>query len=479
MFVTPSKPYYNIDSASRIISGALYDGYRDDADAFCSRFGLTEYADVGTSMPGDGLFWWDKEQSVLAFSNGRCWKMTHGGALTELTGGNFLSAATVIVAEGQKTDNTTALYACNGGKLNYSTGGNFTQQAAPAPQTCTHVVYNGLRFIANETDTARMYFTDISPVSGEFDPEYWAATENPLTTDSRGDDIAGLYQAWDDIAAWGSLGRELWQTTGGEPPLEPRLGSLSEAGLIAPYSVRKADNTYYALCKVDHKAAVVAMQANEPVIISLDIEKLLDNLTVLTDAIGDIISVGGQSFYLITFPTENQSFCYNIKKKEWYLWSLWDLNAAVRNAFLARHFVYAPDWGLHLCQSRINGKIYKVDVAATDDDGSLIRSEWQTGWFDGETTANKILLQARFHLKRGLGGGSGNEPVFVLRYRDNGRQVWKNERQISLGKQGEYELYKTLNNLGTFRSRQFSLITTDAAKIAIAGIDLHLRLLRN
>lgn len=480
MFVTPQKPYYNIDQASkRVIADALYDGYRDDADAFCSRFGLTEWADLGTGLPGDGLWWWDKEGVALAFSNGRCWTIGEGAALTELTGGNFLAAAQVIVAEGQKVDGTTALYACNGGKLNYSTGGNFTQEAAPAPQTSRFVVYNGLRFVADETGTPRIYFSDVDPATGEFDPEYWAATENPLTCDTRGDDVAGLYQAWDDFAAWGRLGREIWQTTGAEPPLEARLGAFCEAGLIAPYSVQKADNTFYALCVVDQKVAVIALQGNDPIIISTDIEKVLDAMTTLSDAIGDIISIGGQAFYLLTFPAENQSWCYNIKKKEWYCWSLWNELTAQRDAFLGRHFIYCRDWGLHLCQSRRDGKIYKLDLKANTDDGAIIRSEWQTGWIDGSVTQNKILSQIRLHLKRGLGGGSGDEPVCVLRYRDNGNQIWKNERQLSLGKQGQYDFYRSLNNLGYFRSRQFSLIMSDAAKLVAVGFDINLKVMGN
>ena len=478
MKLKPEKPFYNIDAASNnILSTALYDGYRDEADALNSRFGLssTVFCSLGAS-PGDGLFWWDKLGILLAVSGGRCYDISTGGVATERTGGNFLTGTPVRFADGQLIDNSACLYACNGGKLNYSLGVNFTQAAAPAPQACTHVAYNGLRFIANETDTARMYFTDISPVSGEFDPEYWAATENPLTTDSRGDNISGLFQAWDDFAIWGAQGREIWQTVGGEPPLQPRLGSLSEAGLIAPYSVQKADNTFFALCLVDQKPAAIRLQGNDPVIISLDIEKLLDKLTVLTDAIGDIISIGGASFYILTFPSEQVTYAYNIKKQEWYLWSYWDTASATREAFMGRHFVYAKAWGKHLCQSCRDGKIYEVDPDATSDAGNTIRTEWQSGWLDGDTSANKIIPTARIHLKRGSIAAGGSDPAYLtLRYRDNGSLVWGNDRQISLGLSGEYEFYRRVNGLGKFRSRQFSIVLTDAVKLVFAGLDIDIR----
>lgn len=475
-----AKPYYNIDPVSKSIVGdALFDGYRNEADAFCSRFGLTEFVDLGTKKPGDGLFWWDKTGMVLAVSGGRAFSISQNGTITELPGGDFTEGTTAIFSDGQKVDNSAFLYVCNGGKLNYSTGGNFTQAPSPAPQRSTHVVYNGLRFLANEAGTARFSFTDVNPSTGEFDPTYWDAIENPLTSDARGDNVSGIFQAWDDIAVWGSEGREIWQTTGTEPPLQSRLGSFCEAGLIAPYSVKKADNTFFALCSIDGKPAVVRLAGNDPLIISLDIEKVLDGFSVVSDAIGDIVSAGGQSFYILTFPTEGQTWVYNIKKTEWYCWSRWNDFDSDRETFIGRHFIWAKAWGKHLCMSRIDGKIFEVDVDATSDDGDTIRSEYQSGNLDGGTSKRKTLPMLRIMCRRAQGTISGNEPVIIFRYRDNGSQEWKNERQVSLGKQGQYEFYRTLHNLGMFRSRQFSIILTDAAKLEFVEMDLEMKRLES
>jgi len=82
------------------------------------------------------------------------------------------------------------------------------------------------------------------------------------------------------------------------------------------------------------------------------------------------------------------------------------------------------------------------------------------------------LAWLRIHLKRAQGNTAGSEPVMVFKYRNNGKQEWSNERQISLGKQGQYEFYKTLHSLGQFRSRQFSLRMTDAANLVFAGIEM-------
>lgn len=476
MIIKPSRPYYNIDAVSKgIVSEGIFDGYRDESGALNTRFGFVEFCDTSSGGVGNGLFYWDKLNVAIAVSNGRCWKIASDATLTELTGANLLKTQQAIFAEGQKIDNTAFAYLCNGGKLNYSTSGNFTQAPSPAPQTSDFVVYNALRFLANETGTARIYFTDINPSSLEYDPTYWAADENPLTTDSRGDNVTGLYQAWDDVAAWGSQGREIWQVTQGSTasPLAPRLGALCEAGLIAPYSVQKADNTFFALCRVDQKPAVVRLEGNDPVIISLDIEKVLDAFTTLNDAIGDLISIGGQSFYILTFPTEDQTWVYNIKQKEWYRWGLWNSGTGTRGAFLGVNFIYIPLWGKHLCQSRADGKIYTLDPNEYHDSGTtIIKTEWQSGWVDGDTTAEKTLDAMRLHLKRGWQVIGSDAPIISVKYRDNGSLTWKNERQITLGLTGQNEFYRRINDLGQFRSRQFSISLTDPAKLILVKIDL-------
>lgn len=468
------KAYYNVDPVSnQTVSETIIDGYRDETDSLCSRFGLDLFADTLTGQPGDGLFWWDKEEMPIAISGGDAFTFDSAGTITAISGGNFSIGTPAVFAAGQKVDNSGLLTICNGGPLYYTiTGASLTAIPAPAPQTVTHAVYNSLRWLANETDTARVYFSDIDPTTGEFDPLYWAATENPLTADARGDNVDGLYPAWDDIAVWGRGGRELWQTSGGSPPVEPRLGAFCEAGLLAPYSVKKSDNTFFALCIIDEKPAVIRLQANDPIIISLDIEKVLDEFDVLSDAIGDVVSVGGQSFYILTFPTENETWAYNIKKKEWYQWSYWNQPDASRRAFLGRNFIYSPQWGMHFCQSSIDGKIYRVNPDSVYDGTNKIRCEWISGNVNGGNYDDKIMASLRIMLKRSQGLISGGtEPKIIIRWRDNGRAEWKVEREISLGKLGEREYFRTLNGLGMFRSRQFSVILSDPAKLILTGME--------
>ena len=83
--IKPAVPYYNIDPVGKqLVSDAIYDGYRDDAEDLCSRFGLVEFCDLGTGKPGDGLFWWDKVNTLIAVSGGRAFRVNDDGSTVEL-----------------------------------------------------------------------------------------------------------------------------------------------------------------------------------------------------------------------------------------------------------------------------------------------------------------------------------------------------------------------------------------------------------
>jgi len=124
----------------------------------------------------------------------------------------------------------------------------------------------------------------------------------------------------------------------------------------------------------------------------------------------------------------------------------------------------------------VDGKIYEADPTGTDDDGVLIKTEWLTPWVDNDTTDNKILDSIRFHLKRGQAALGQAAAIVSFKYRNNGSLVWKNERQLDLfGSSGEYDFYRRITDLGEFRSRQFSISLTDAAKLILVKTDWDIR----
>ena len=314
--------------------------------------------------------------------------------------------------------------------------------------------------------TATFTLTDAA-VTGILDPAYWSAVDNPLTCDAKGDKLAALFTAWQEIYAWGSQGLEIWQDDA-VTPFSPITGAFSEGGIEAPYSVALADNTVFALCNIGGSRVVVKLQGRAPVVVSDAIGRVLAEMPMVADAIGDLISVGGVSLYLLSFPTANQSWAYDYKNDVWCRWG--SFSSGAHHRFVGVHACYAKNWNRHLIQSRMDGKIYELRRDLFTDDGQVMQSFRRTTWIDHGTYNRKRCDQ--FYIK--VKCGQADNAVMLLRYRDDGRQEWSQYLEIPLLPLGDGQFMAKMNRFGQYRSRQYEFLLSDDADMALVSVDVEL-----
>ena len=113
--------------AESIASDDMFDCYLEPVPGIGlitrRRPGLVEFADIKTSMPGLGLYYWDFMQAVIAVSGGNVFRIWADGTSKKLDGMFGGSAHTQAqFADGQKIDGTPWLYIAATG-LNYTTDG--------------------------------------------------------------------------------------------------------------------------------------------------------------------------------------------------------------------------------------------------------------------------------------------------------------------------------------------------------------------
>jgi hypothetical protein len=85
------RPYYNTDNiANGIATDDMFDCYLEPVpgEGFITRRrpGLTEFTNLGTGLPGDGIYDWEAADKVIAVSGGRVFVITESGTITELDG---------------------------------------------------------------------------------------------------------------------------------------------------------------------------------------------------------------------------------------------------------------------------------------------------------------------------------------------------------------------------------------------------------
>jgi len=272
-------PYYNADQiAGSLDADDMFNCYLEQTPEGISirrRPGLTLFADLATGTPGQGLFYWEAANLVIAVSNGQVFTLNSSGTPTDITDDALNTTGVVKFSDGSRLDGSPFLYMANG-KLAYSdNGGNSTYPTdAATPTTADHVVYLNLRFLANVPGTNQFLFTDTDPSTTILEPDYWSSSDNPITAESQGDDLTGLYVFLEEIYAWGSQGLEVWQDDGVNP-FSSIPQATTHAGLEAPDSVTIADNTVFALVVIDGTRCVIRLAGRTPQVISDSIERVL------------------------------------------------------------------------------------------------------------------------------------------------------------------------------------------------------------
>lgn len=464
-----AKPYYNIDPTSKgmTVADTVIDGFIDEGGNVTRRAGLDLFANTGDARPGRGLYFWEQLNKMVIVCAGKCYLMASNGALTDISGSVTFRDANIVFAAGNKVDGSPWLYIADGGYPIYTTGGNCVRltAASGSPGSVSHVAWLSSRFLILESNSRKVYATDTDPNTGEIENDYFLAADNPLTAEVLPDNIMAIYTDWDEAYFWGSQGLEVWRDDSNF--FSPIDGAFAPVGLLAPYSIARADNTVFALATVDNgtKRAVVKMNGRTPSVVSLPIEKIINAYTTVDDAIGWVTAT---SEYVITFPTRGITWAYNYVTDTWNQWSRWNASFATREEYLGRFAAAA--WGKLFTLSRLDGKVYVASREAFTDYGTTIKTEYVSGWLDHGFPYNKRNLALCFKLKCGSTGSYTDAPQVMVKWRDDGALEWRKEKLVSLGTAGQREFTKILFNLGFYRSRQYSFSMTDDTDMVISGI---------
>jgi len=472
------KPYRNIDERS--ITENLYVGQDivfTEANTIMKRPGLVQFADVGTGIACDGIYWWDKMDMAIVISNGRVWKITDSsGTMTELTTtGSTPNVGYKVSFAEVYYGSTLLLFFVNKGVIMYTDGGATyeTHPDGTAPQAASHLVHLNGVLVANDTGV------------GQKNTFYWSAASDPLDFNGVTAGDAQAEMAVDDIFAIHEVGKKLWVV--GKSSIEPWVftgdtisefrpvqGSFVNIGSYTPDSGTIVDGSFAVLTD---KRDVRVFSGDNPKsnkTISQPYNSRIQAFTNIESCQAtNISSVGGRSYLKFDFAGENTSLVYDYILDAWYEWGLWDSNQY--NQFLGSHYCYARKWGLHLICSRLDGKLYSISTSTYKDDTYSIRSKIQTGWYDHGDPRMKAHDRLYLDLRRGDGTvDDPNAPSYIsLRWRDNKRADWGNAVSVSLslGSSGDHDnQMPKLAPMGAASNRQYEIVHGGNSQFVLNGM---------
>ena len=76
-----------------------------------------------------------------------------------------------------------------------------------------------------------------------------------------------------------------------------------------------------------------------------------------------------------------------------------------------------------------------------------------------------------FRLKRSNIATVASATTMTIRFRDDGKTTWGNERTVSLSQIGDTEFRGHLNRLGSYYSRQYEFVLSDDTPLALVSVE--------
>jgi hypothetical protein len=323
------------------------------------------------------------------------------------------------------------------------------------------------------------------------------------------DDLVSLICDHGQVYLLGENTSEVWADVGTFPfPFQRIPGSASQHGIASAFSISRVGNSFAYLSRnIRGQAVIVMMNGYFPTRISTHaVENSLVNQYV-GDAVAYTYQLEGHETYVISFPTLDLTWAYDIATGLWHKW-LWVDNNNVYHrhrtqcSALFQGIVLAGDWQ--------NGQIYQLDLNNYTDNGGTIRrlrraphlvSDLQRQYFDelqiqfqpgvgttglstdlGKTfntplviNSNQILIiTSKQSLYIGLDTQNLNteNPQAMLRWSNDGGSTWSKEYWSSIGQLGKYKNRIIWRRLGWSRDKVFEVVVTDPIKCVIVSANL-------
>ena len=370
-------------------------------------------------------------------------------------------------------DNGTQLFfACNPDSYIYNEVTNVFQQITdPDFPGAVTVGYLDGYFVFNEPDSQRVWVTSL--LDGlSVDPLDFASAEG--SPDGLVALIVDHREAW----LFGTDSVEVWYDAGlPDFPLTRIQGAFNEIGCVAAFSVAKLDNALFWL-GTDARGQGIVYRANGYTgqrVSTHAIEYAIAQYSDISDAVAYTYQQEGHAFYVLTFPTGNATWVYDVATQAWHERAGWLNGAFTRH----RSNCQCNFLGNTVVGDFENGNIYKMSLDVYSDNGDI--QKWLRSWRALPTGTNNLKRTAHHSLQLnceagvGLIDGQGSDPQAMLRWSDDGGHTWSNEHWSPMGKIGAYYQRVFWRRLGMtlkLRDRVYEVSGTDPVKIAIMGAEL-------
>ena len=225
---------------------------------------------------------------------------------------------------------------------------------------------------------------------------------------------------------------------------------------------QSADSFLFLARSKHHGAMPMQFSAGElkPIFNEEYVRKIAE-MSVIDDAFGMVYQQDGHEFYVLTFPSENVTYVYDLSTG-----MVHERQSFVNNGYsrwIANTHFYIGN--THFIGDYTNGKIYKLDTDAYDENGEYIRRIRRSPIYKNSNNRTTVYkLQLHCETNQALVEGQGNDPQVIMKYSTDGGHLFSNEIWRDLGTSGEFQDVVIWHALGQGRKWVVEICVSDPIK---------------
>lgn len=435
-----------------------------------SPFPTTHYLTPGLTLLGTAAGPNAGWRGLYTASNGNLYGVS-GNNLCQITG-NTSGVVVTVVAQLQSlgrpvsmNDNGTTLLVVDG-----SSSGLWVNLASGAATQVNDPAFYG----ANRVDVCDGYFILNKPQSTQwYISLYQEAAFDALDFASKNgysDLLVGIIVSRRNLWLFGTQTAEVWYNTSQSDFTFGRIdGIFIQHGCAAVGSLAQADGSVFFVSSDPQGQAMVmrTLGYEAQKISTFALDYAMQQYSTIADAIGYTYQRNGHVFYVLTFPTADRTWVYDVSSGQWHEWVSIDSNGCEhRHRCAAMAF-----WnGIHIGGDWQNGNLYLLDGENATENGSpIVRRRGFPHMVDG---GNRVVYR-QFIADFEVGAEQskyvpGDTSVF-LRWSDTKGKSWGNPIQGNLGPLGKYDRSVLFTRLGIARDRVFEVFWSAPSVTALNG----------
>lgn len=351
--------------------------------------------------------------------------------------------------------------------------GTFTGPIAGpwAPQSVTQIAFLDSSFYLLVASSQTVYQSNL------FDATTWNALAIKVIS-TFADNVVGIISDHRFLWLFGPKATEVDYDAGAFPfSLAMMPNGFIEQGCGAQFSLVQLDNAIFLIGLRNDQGQAIAYRTNGFAFQRISthaVETAWQKYAKISDAIAFAYQENGHSFWVITFPSAQVTWAYDVASGKWHKRGFWNAQLGVFQAALP--ICHTFNFGKHLVGDRSSGKTYVMSspVQASGgwnfvtDNGATIRRVRTAPHLNSEHqwmrySALEIYLETGDGPEPPLRDGNGQPrgPQLMLECSRDGGRTFGNIRTEDCGQAGQYKKRAVFRRLGRARDMVFKVSMSD------------------